>query len=379
LFHNISLSSSSLSLLPSQAKPAVIPELFIYAMPTIFLTGASGYIGGQVPHDLATSHPEFAIRALVRNEHSGKAITAAFSNVQVVQGDLGDAAAITKEVENAHVILHLAATGHLKSVQTIHETLKSRPSDKPAYWIQVSGASALAAAELADASRIPGSPSDVVFDDLDGASEIVSVIKKHPSRAVDNYILSVADNTPQVNTALVFPGIVYGQGQGPVNQRSIQIPELAKATLQRGRGLQVGKGLSRWGNVHIQDVGKLFVGLVDRALPSSQLWNLNGLYLSGVGEMSFGDISSRVAAAASMKGFIPNAGDVDEVIGEEADKLLPHGRVLYGTNARTNARRAKELLGWKPQFGSSALEEEILRAVEQEAKSLGLYGANERV
>lgn len=202
----------------------------------------------------------------------------------------------------------MAATGHLKSVETIHNALKKRDSGlKPgmlfqannfrhvltllelAHWVQVSGASAVAAAELADKGRTPGSASDLVFDDLDGVADIRSVIEKHPSRAVDNYILSVAKDNSQINTALVFPPIIYGTGHGAVNQRSVQIPSLAKATLQRKKGLQVGKGLSRWGNVHIHDIGKLVLLLVERAVEGragdENLWNLDGLYLTGLGDI----------------------------------------------------------------------------------------------
>lgn len=153
--------------------------------------------------------------------------------------------------------------------------------------MQISGATALAAAELADKARVPGSPSDLTFDDLDGVSHLRSFIQSYPSRAVDNYILSVAADTPQVNTALIIGPLIYGQAQGPCNQRSVQIPELAKATLQRRRGLQVGQGQSRWGDVHIQDLGDLLVRLVDRAVKGSsegEIWNLNGLYLTGLGE-----------------------------------------------------------------------------------------------
>ena len=147
----------------------------------------------------------------------------------------------------------------------------------------------MAAGELADRERIPGSASDLVFDDLDGVADVRAVIEKHPSRAVDNYVLSVAKDTPQVNTALVFPPIIYGTSHGPVNRRSVQVPGLAKATLQRKRGLQVGKGLSRWGNVHIHDIGKLVSLLVERAVEGragdESLWNLNGLYLTGLGDI----------------------------------------------------------------------------------------------
>lgn len=165
---------------------------------------------------------------------------------------------------------------------------KSRLS---AHWIQISGASALAAAEIADQKRVPGSPSDLIFDDLDGAPHLRAFIQGYPSRVVDNYMLAVAaDSMPQVNTAIVMPPLIYGEGQGPGNQRSFQVPELARATLQRGRGLRVGKGQSRWGNVHIRDLGELFTLLVQRAVEGGEgpgreeIWNLGGLYLASPGE-----------------------------------------------------------------------------------------------
>lgn len=186
----------------------------------------------------------------------------------------------------------LAATHHLKSVQAIHKALSSKPKGgKPTYWIQISGASALAAAELADKSYLPGSPSDIIFDDLDGVSQLRDHIRKHPARAVDNYVLSVAEKAEEAHmkTALVIPPLIYGEGRGKVNRRSVQLPDLVKATLQWGRGLQVGEGLSRWGTVHIQDLGQLFLQLVERADHGGEdddnPWNLNGFYLTGIGEV----------------------------------------------------------------------------------------------
>lgn len=151
----------------------------------------------------------------------------------------------------------------------------------------MSGGSLLASDELADPDNVPGSPSDLIFDDLDDASAIRSLIRKYPSRTVDNYILDVAASTPQASTALTIGPLIYGQGQGPVNQRSVQLPSLAKATLTKGRGLQIGKALNRWSIIHIGDLGELFVSLVEAALngqPSEKVWNADGIYVAGVGE-----------------------------------------------------------------------------------------------
>lgn len=337
-------------------------------MSKLFLTGASGYIGGQVLRELARSRPELSITILVRDPQKAKHILDSFPRVRTVIEDLDNTEVLEREASQASVILHLAATNHLKSVQAIHKGLRLREPVEPAYWIQVSGASALAAGELSSPDFIPGSPSSQVFDDLSGLSHIHSVIRAHPSRAVDNYLLDVAAEGSHIKTALVFPPIIYGQGEGPVNRRSIQIPELSRVTLARGHGVRVGQGANRWGNVHVRDVGKLFLALAEAATSQNShemLWGEAGVYLAGVGEITFGDISARVAGTARSQGFI-QSDQVEELDKSTSDQVLPHGSVLFGTNARSNARRASEVLGWEPK--EESLEVEIPRAVAEEAQ-----------
>lgn len=50
---------------------------------------------------------------------------------------------------------------------------------------------------------------------------------------------------------------------------------------------------------------------------------------------------------------------------DTADRLTPHGSVIWGTNARYQAIRGRELLGWLPQ--AHGIEEEIPRVVLSEA------------
>lgn len=68
-------------------------------------TGATGYIGGDILHLLAKSHPEYQVRALVRDTAKGEAIKKAFSQVEVVHGGLDDAEIIAREAEAADVVL----------------------------------------------------------------------------------------------------------------------------------------------------------------------------------------------------------------------------------------------------------------------------------
>ena len=286
----------------------------------------------------------------------------------------------------------LATTGHLKSVQTIYQALSDRPKGpKSPYYIQISGASALAVNELADKSRVPGSASNIIYNDLTDLESIKSLINQYPNRAVDNFMFSAAENS-SVKTALVVPPMIYGLGRGPVNQRSIQIPSLVNATLKRQRGLQVGPGESRWSNIHVADLSRIFLHLVEKAVEGNEdgnVWGAKGLYFTGVGELvsyfcesefvflcilthftqSFGEISRRVTAAAHDLHLIPNR-EVDQIGGDEADELLPHGSVLFGTNAGSGAQRAERVLGWQPE--NDSLELKIPRAVAREAQSLRL-------
>lgn len=78
---------------------------------------------------------------------------------------------------------------------------------------------------------------------------------------------------------------------------------------------------------------------------------------------TFADISSRVAAAAKQQGFI-SSDRVEELAKDEYDTVLPHGKVLFGTNARGQATRARKLLNWAPKEVS--LENDISRAVAEE-------------
>ncbi len=61
-------------------------------------------------------------------------------------------------------------------------------------------------------------------------------------------------------------------------------------------------------------------------------------------------------------------GAVEELSKEGADKVMDHGWVLLGTNARGRARRAKELLKWTPR--EETLEAIIPTAVAEEAGKL---------
>ncbi|RWA04394.1 hypothetical protein EKO27_g10708 [Xylaria grammica] len=186
----------------------------------------------------------YTVRVLNSDPAKAEAIKKAFDGVQLVYGSLGETDIISREAASVDVVLR--AIWHLWSVKATRQGLRAKPkSNKPLHWIQVPSATSLAAAELSNELRIPGATNDTVFNNLDGVDAISSLIKQYPSHAIDDYVLSAATSTPDIKTALAVGPIIYGWG------RSIQIPSLSKATLQRRRSLQVNPSFSRWGNVYV--------------------------------------------------------------------------------------------------------------------------------
>ncbi|KAL2823533.1 hypothetical protein BDW59DRAFT_163110 [Aspergillus cavernicola] len=283
------------------------------------ITGASGYLGGDILHALRGAHPEHALGVLVRDEAKAGTIATAYPE---------------------------------KSVEAIARGLSCRDRASPGFR---------------DERAFDLRYSRGQICDLDGADVVRDIIHANASkRVVANFIL----NLTGPRTALVFSPIIYGRGRGAVKQRSVQIPELARVAIETGKTVQVGKGESTWSNVHITDVSDIFVKLVEKGVQSEtgSLWNKDGLYFAGNTRLSFGQISQQVAKAAQSLGLV-ESDSVKQVDPEVANKLTSHRAVLWETNAQQNSQRARELLGW--QLRGKVLEEEIPATVRDEAGRLG--------
>ncbi|KAJ5938672.1 hypothetical protein N7466_001806 [Penicillium verhagenii] len=321
-------------------------------MTRIFLTGGSGYIGGQVLHTLQSTHPEYECIALLRDSEKAATVSKTYPRVRIILGDLDSTSLIEEEARQADVVINAATYKHQPSIEAIARGLASRST--PGHWIQISGASILSIPDIVN--KRFGEASGKLYDDVNDASEIRDIIKHNANtRVADNYLVNLAGP----KTALIFPPIIYGQGEGPVNQRSIQIPELSRVAIQTRQTVQVGKGESTWSNIHISDLANVFVGLVEKAVEGddNSLWNHDGLYFVGNADvLSFGEISQLVAETAHGLGLTDSAS-VKSVGGSDADELTAKGSVFWGTNARQHSQRAARFLGWSQKAHS--LKEEI--------------------
>lgn len=231
-----------------------------------------------------------------------------------------------------------------------------------------------------------GEESDIVYDDLEGVSKVTSLPDDAPHRPVDKIVLAAGHTTGDVvKTAIVCPPTIYGAGRGPGNQRSHQVPELARSTLEQGHGIQVNAGKARWSTVHVHDLADVFLKLVENAAAGGSLaewpdkpavWGAEGYYFTENGEHVWGETAKVIAKEAKKQGFI-DTDEVKSVSAEEAGKLTTWGQALWGANSRSRAKRARTVLGWKPS--GPPIEEGIGSAVEYEAKQLGIKPGHAKV
>ena len=248
--------------------------------------------------------------------------------------------------------------------------LASHPDDRPGYIIHTSGTGILIFADVA--TKTFGEASTKIYNDWDGIEEVTSLPDNAPHRNVDKIILAAGkDYATKLKTAIVCPPTIYGRGRGPDNQRSQQLPDLAKYTLLKKHGIQVNAGKTYWTNVHVADLSKCYLKLVEAAVAGGRgaTWNEEGYYFTENGEHVWGQISKAVASAAYKQGLLVS----DEVVSlstEETAKIMPRAPALWGANSRCRAIRARKILGWNPVERS--IEDDTPDTVKDEALTLGL-------
>ncbi|PWY89197.1 nucleoside-diphosphate-sugar epimerase [Aspergillus heteromorphus CBS 117.55] len=348
-------------------------------MTKIFLTGATGYIGGDALYALTSKYPSYSISALVRSPEKAEQVQAQYPSVRVVVGDLDDSALLEKESADADIVLHTAdASDHVGAAKAIAAGLaRGHSAANPGYWLHTSGTGILMFKDL-DQNRF-GEYDEKVYDDWENVDELLNLPDHAFHRNVDRLVLETAKREEGVvKTALVCPPTIYGRGRGPVSQRGRQVYQLAKATLQLQKGPIIGPGRSIWNNIHIHDLSDLYVLLVEAAVGGTgtrtgtetddrEIWGERAYYLTENGEHAWGELARATAKTAAELGLIPEA-KAEEIGLEEAQKYGGGEAVTWGLNSRGRARRAAKVVGWVPSRPS--LEASLVEVVEGEAARL---------
>ncbi|KFX86130.1 hypothetical protein O988_09752, partial [Pseudogymnoascus sp. VKM F-3808] len=265
--------------------------------PTIFVTGVSGYIGGQVVSDLIKKHPEYQIIALVRTEKQAEIIRATWPAVETVLGDLDNHDLLVEQGKRADVVLQLASSDHTLAAKGLIEGLSQ---GKKGHYIHISGTGI-----LHDVSTGFGNLSSRIYHDVADIKEITSFDSTHLHSQTDAAVISSGKEL-NISTAIVAPSAIYGVGKGPINNRSVQVPVLAQETLKRGRPFTVGAGNNIWDHIHISDLSAAFGLLVEEALKpagGAATWGSEGYYFVESGEHSWAQLGRDIAAVVAERGI----------------------------------------------------------------------------
>ncbi|MFM2057096.1 MAG: hypothetical protein RLY71_1481 [Pseudomonadota bacterium] len=289
-------------------------------MSKIFITGATGYIGGSLAVRLVqTGH---RVRGLVRSQDNAALL--AKLGIEPVLGDLDDADLLTREARAADGVINTASADHVASVLALIAGLEG--SSKP--LLHTSGSSVVG--DDARGNRC----SDTVFDE---DTPLVVNPLKQPRRDIDLMVLAAAQRG--IRSAVICPSNIYGVGQG-LKPDSVQIPFLAANARKQGVVQIVGAGLNVWSNVHIDDVVELYLQALAKAPAGA-------FYFAENGEASFGQIGAALAARLGLPG-------VESLPPEVAAQRWGVAKAYFslGSNSRVRAARARRELGWMPRHAS---------------------------
>lgn len=287
---------------------------------TIFLTGASGYIGGAVAVRLMRDGHR--IRGLARSPETAARLQAL--GIEPVPGDLSDTALLAREAKAADAVINAASADDRAAVEALLDALAG--SGKP--FLHTSGTSVVADDARGDRA------SDRIYDE---DTPVEPVPGKAARVAIDRLIVDAAGRG--VRSVVLCNSLIYGTGPG-LNADSVQIPTLVAAARKTGVVRHIGRGLNIWSNVHVDDMADLYALALERA-PAGAFYYVEN------GEASFAEAAAAITRRLGLGAPQPWPAD-------DATAELGFGTAVYslGSNSRVRGKRARAELGWAPKHGS---------------------------
>jgi nucleoside-diphosphate-sugar epimerase len=284
----------------------------------IFLTGATGYIGGSLGLKLIDAG--HSVHGLVRSP--ARAALLEKAGIHPVFGSLEDADIVGKAAREADTVINAANSDHFEVLETLIDALRWTGKT----LIHTSGSSV-----VCDDARGDAASSKAYSDD-----EPFIPVPHKLARAEINRRVRRAGIELGIRSMVICPTLIYGKGRG-LHSESIQIPRLISKSRELGAGVHIGRGLNIWSNVFIDDVVDLFILALDRAPSGSFFFAENG-------EESFLHIASAISRRLGFGGKTVE-WPFDEAAAELGSELA---RFSFASNSRVKAINARKALGWNP-------------------------------
>jgi len=290
----------------------------------IFITGASGYIGGSLAAALMAAGHQ--VSGLARAEES--AVALARIGITPVRGTLDDADILAQAARAADVTVNAADASHRAAAEAMVHALAGTGKS----FLHTSGSSIVG-------TRARGEFVAAVFDED-------TMFTPSPTRAgrvaIDTMVRAAAGNG--VRSIVIAPSLIYGRGRG-LNSHSIQVPWLIQMAKKYGVAKHIGSGENRWSNVHIDDLVALYILAIAKAPAGA-------FYFAENGENSMREICEAISR------MLGQGGRTQSMTMQEAAAEWGEGAAndTMGCNSRVRAKRARADLGWRP-CGPSLIEE----------------------
>ena len=282
----------------------------------IFVTGASGYIGGTVAAKLIAAGHQ--VTGLARDE--GRAALLRDRDITPVVGTLDDFDVLDGAARAADAVINAANADNPFAARVLVDAL--RGSGKR--LVQTSGTTVIADTACGEAGgRVY--TEDTPFDPLP---------EKAGRVATDRMVCEAANDG--VHSVVICPSLIYGQGLG-VRPHSPQIPAFIEMAKASGVPRHIGPGANIWSHVHIEDCADTYLLALERGPAGA-------FYYAEAGEAAMVDVNRAVGRLLGM-------GEATEAL-SMADAVRAWGPPMayaMGANVRVRADKARAMLGWAPQ------------------------------
>jgi nucleoside-diphosphate-sugar epimerase len=281
----------------------------------IFVTGASGYIGGSVAVSLQRQGHN--IVGLTRSREKANALREL--GITPVVGSLDDRDLLETCAKRSDVVINAADSDHAGAAHTLIRALAG--SGKR--LIHTSGSSIVG-------DSAAGEASESVFDED-------TIFRPQPEKLARVAIDTAVRDAAQVGvvSVVICNSLIYGPA-AVAGTRSVQLPLFYDDSRQCGVVRYIGAGRNVWSHVHIDDVVELY-RLALEATPAG------AFYFAEAGEASFGAVASAVAAVEGRAAISMDERLAIEAWGSE------RARFAMGSNSRVRGVAARRDLGWTPR------------------------------
>ncbi|KAK7026869.1 hypothetical protein VNI00_015411 [Paramarasmius palmivorus] len=317
----------------------------------VFMLGSTGFLGSQLLVELSRSEiyaKTFHINALLRSvsQERESTLKGVYSDLEIVEGSLDDEDIIEEQASQADIVINCASSDNVHAVRATLSGLRTRSArqpENPPLYIHVSGLGI-----ISDNCR--GEAVDAIeYSDTD--LDLMSLPPNNQHLLCDVPIVQAGSRQENpIRTAIIFPGWIYGAGEGV---QKVTAPIRILLTLAQSAGYlgTWGNGHNRISTIHVKDAANAIITLMDAAFSGKALQVGNGaeeLYFSvSQGEaVRLSELTAEMGNILYRKGVVTLPGSrpyPDEV-------LAPSGHAgwsLFGGNLLARPERLLRL-GWQP-------------------------------